>query len=105
MGPRPHGWIITSAIGITPDGQTLAGSGIHNGRYEAWLATIPEPGQALLLLLVALSFAQSAWRAHQSRCRPGERDDMIQQHVRLLGELRVERHAKQAERFGGLHTH
>lgn len=46
----PAGWTLTSATGISADGQTIVGFGTNpSGKTEAWLVTIPEPGTALLL--------------------------------------------------------
>lgn len=42
------GWELTSARGITPDGNTMVGSGINPaGHYEAWIATGLNPALTL----------------------------------------------------------
>jgi hypothetical protein len=37
------GWTPSEARGVSDNGLTIVGTGIHNGTTEAWLATIPEP--------------------------------------------------------------
>lgn len=36
-----NGWTLRSASGISPDGRHITGQGSHNGRDEAWIATLP----------------------------------------------------------------
>jgi probable HAF family extracellular repeat protein len=49
------GWSsLGTAHGISDDGQTIVGGGSHNGRGEAWIAHIPEPGTLTLVLLGSL---------------------------------------------------
>ncbi len=44
------GWTLNYPNGISDDGLTIVGSGSDpQGRTQAWIATIPEPGSALLL--------------------------------------------------------
>ena len=44
------GWDLEVATGISDDGLTIVGAGYNpSGFQEAWIATIPEPGTALLL--------------------------------------------------------
>ncbi len=46
------GWMLRTASGISADGRTIVGTGVNpNGFTEAWIATIPEPASAILLLL------------------------------------------------------
>jgi hypothetical protein len=35
------GWVLSSATGVSNDGRTVAGFGLHNGLGEAWVATLP----------------------------------------------------------------
>lgn len=52
LGLNLEGWKLTGATGISEDGLTIVGNGINpNGRTEAWVATIPEPAGASILLL------------------------------------------------------
>jgi uncharacterized membrane protein len=51
------GWQLGSAEGVSPDGRTIVGVGNHNGRGEAWIATIPEPSS----LVFAASGAGALW--------------------------------------------
>lgn len=48
------GWQLQSATGISDDGYTFAGTGLHNGVTEGWIATVPEPGSCGLIALGAL---------------------------------------------------
>ncbi len=56
------GWILREATAVSADGRTIVGWGTNPvGGYEAWIATVPEPGTLLLggmgavsLLLVAV---------------------------------------------------
>jgi len=43
------GWTLTAATGISSDGLTFTGYGLHNGNTEAFAAHIPVPGSILLL--------------------------------------------------------
>lgn len=44
------GWSLEGAVGISDDGMTIAGTGINPlGDYEAFVATLPEPGAFGLL--------------------------------------------------------
>jgi len=37
-----QGWLILSAVGITPDGKVIAGNGINpEGLTEGWIVTLP----------------------------------------------------------------
>jgi uncharacterized membrane protein len=39
------GWVLTSAIGISPDGSAITGDGYFNGQQRGWLVTgVPSPG-------------------------------------------------------------
>ncbi|HSJ97463.1 MAG TPA: PEP-CTERM sorting domain-containing protein, partial [Myxococcota bacterium] len=52
------GWRLSSASDITPDGRTIVGDGLNpDGKREAWIAFVPEPGTTGLL---ALGFATLA---------------------------------------------
>jgi probable HAF family extracellular repeat protein len=52
------GWTLIEAHGVSHDGLTVVGTGIHDQRIEAWVATIPEPS--------ALAFAASGAAAFLS---------------------------------------
>ncbi len=43
------GFRLLTIEGISDDGLVLTGSGVKNGRVEAWVAVIPEPGSGILL--------------------------------------------------------
>jgi len=47
------GWTLHESRGISHDGRTIVGWGTHNGRTEAWAATIPEPSTIVLAVLAA----------------------------------------------------
>jgi probable HAF family extracellular repeat protein len=49
------GWQLGSAQGVSADGLTIVGTGIRNGRAEAWVATIPEPSTVALALVATLA--------------------------------------------------
>jgi uncharacterized membrane protein len=50
LGLSLTGWTLSTATGVSADGQTIVGSGIGpEGTTEAWLVTIPEPGTVLLI--------------------------------------------------------
>ncbi|HEY1684527.1 MAG TPA: hypothetical protein VGG19_07180 [Tepidisphaeraceae bacterium] len=57
------GWTLIDALAISPDGQTIAGDGIDPaGHEEAWIATLPEPGGALLSTIAAFCMLVSTRR-------------------------------------------
>ena len=67
------GWNLKGATGISADGLTIVGSGINPlGNYEAWIATIPEPGTATLLALGIAGIA--ARQRHHRRGTTARRD-------------------------------
>jgi len=49
LGLDLSGWKLVSAAGVSADGRTIVGYGLHGNRQEAWIAIIPEPSTALLL--------------------------------------------------------
>ena len=50
LGVDLTGWQLASALGISADGNAIAGYGINpSGQTEAFIAVIPEPGTALLM--------------------------------------------------------
>jgi len=52
------GWSLEEAHAISDDGLTITGWGRNPSAYtEAWIATIPEPGTALLLTLGLVGLA------------------------------------------------
>jgi uncharacterized membrane protein len=54
------GWTLTEARGVSYDGLTIVGTGVHNGVTEAWVATIPEPDTILLAALAAAGMLLAA---------------------------------------------
>jgi len=53
------GWTLTSAEAISADGSTIVGSGIDpDGRFQGWVAVIPEPDTGLLVLGGLLGLAR-----------------------------------------------
>lgn len=49
------GWHLSEIGGISADGKTIVGTGVHNGFTEAFVAVIPAPG-------VVAPFVMLAWR-------------------------------------------
>jgi probable HAF family extracellular repeat protein len=49
------GWWLTEAWGVSPNGPTIVGRGLHNGEEEAWVAVLPEPATLGLLAVGALA--------------------------------------------------
>jgi uncharacterized membrane protein len=47
-------WLLTEAQGVSADGLTIVGTGVHNGVTEAWVATIPEPSTLGLVFVAGL---------------------------------------------------
>ena len=46
------GWTLDTALAVSADGRTIVGSGTDpGGQQEGWIATIPEPTTALLVVL------------------------------------------------------
>ena len=41
VDPSPTGWTLTEATGVSADGLTIVGNGLHNGIAEAWIVTLP----------------------------------------------------------------
>jgi len=53
------GWTLDSATAITQDGSSIVGYGVNpSGQREAWMATIPEPGTALLVAIGVFGLAR-----------------------------------------------
>jgi hypothetical protein len=44
---------LTNALAISGDGTTIIGQAQHNGKTEAYIATIPEPASAWLIFACA----------------------------------------------------
>ncbi len=40
------GWALYDAVAINLDGRVITGNGVHNGRFEAWVAHVPRCGDA-----------------------------------------------------------
>jgi hypothetical protein len=40
----PAGWVLQGVSGISDDGRTFSGWGLHNGVYEAWVAMLAAAG-------------------------------------------------------------
>jgi hypothetical protein len=60
LGLDLTGWNLTAATAISADGTKLAGTGTDpNGRTEAWLLVVPEPG---VMALSALAVLVLFWR-------------------------------------------
>jgi hypothetical protein len=51
-----EGWTLAEANGISADGSTIVGYGIHNGLQEGFVAVVPAPG-ALALAPLGLCLA------------------------------------------------
>ena len=53
------GWDLREAQGISPDGSTIVGWGMHNGAPEAWIASlstggfVPEPAVGMAIAMFA----------------------------------------------------
>lgn len=61
---NPSDWQSLEIVAISDDGRTLAGHGwnVHTAYSESWVATIPAPGAALLLMSGALTLARRRGR-------------------------------------------
>jgi probable HAF family extracellular repeat protein len=44
LGIDLTGWVLSDAYGVSADGLTITGHGVHAGVPEPWIATIPAPG-------------------------------------------------------------
>jgi uncharacterized membrane protein len=54
VNPATSGWTrLLDATAISYDGNTIVGSGLRGGNTEAFIAVIPEPASAALLLTLA----------------------------------------------------
>jgi uncharacterized membrane protein len=42
------GWRLSEARAVSADGLTIVGTGLHDGRIEAFIATVPEPSTMAL---------------------------------------------------------
>jgi hypothetical protein len=70
-GLNLEGWTLAEPTGISADGTVVVGYGTNPaGATEAWLAVVPEPSTAAVLLIpaVALVAGRSA-RARSARTR------------------------------------
>jgi hypothetical protein len=51
-------WTLTEANGVSYNGLTIVGTGLHDGINGAWVATIPEPSTLGLAVIAGLG----SWR-------------------------------------------
>ncbi len=58
LGINLAGWNLTSAVGISADGNTIVGIGTFSGQRSGWLATIPSPGAGCIMGFGALLVAR-----------------------------------------------
>lgn len=56
------GWRLSEIGGISADGMTIVGTGVHNGFTEAFVAVIPAPG-------VVAPFVMLAWRRRRRQAK------------------------------------
>jgi uncharacterized membrane protein len=56
------GWRLSEARAVSADGRTVVGTGVHDGRIEAFIATVPEPSTMLLGLLAAAAMLTLPFR-------------------------------------------
>ena len=62
VDPAGDGWSeLQFAKGISADGYTIVGDGIHNGHGEAFVAVVPEPSGVGLLILASAAL----WHRHR----------------------------------------
>jgi probable HAF family extracellular repeat protein len=60
LGLDLSGWTLTEALGISADGFKIVGTGTNpDGQREAWIAVIPEPSTAPLVITGLLALAAS----------------------------------------------
>ncbi len=70
-GVNMSGWTLSAAFDISEDGRTIVGSCINpEGNYEAFVAVIPEPSSALLMIIGSggILFHRNAKRRQQEQC-------------------------------------
>ncbi len=68
LGVNLGNWVLLEARGISDDGLTIVGLGVNpQGLEQSWVAVIPAPGTAFVLLTGGL-FAASRRRRHEA-CR------------------------------------
>jgi hypothetical protein len=75
LGLDLTGWNLLTAEGISADGQTIVGYGYSptsSPFVEAWIAVIPEPNTALLVMtgLLGLAYRQRRHGRNAQRLRP-----------------------------------
>lgn len=80
------GWQLVQAEGITPDGITIVGTGLHNGVGEAFVATIPEPSTIVLAALAAAGLVGFWFLKRRSQTQPVGR--MVMRHDAPLSSRR-----------------
>jgi probable HAF family extracellular repeat protein len=66
-GANLDGWTLTEARGVSHDGLTIVGSGVHNGIGEAWVATIPEPSTIVLAVIAGAGLFGYYFRKYLTR--------------------------------------
>ena len=66
-------WTLVRADGISNDGRTIVGVGYHNGYEEAFVAVIPEPSSASLIVIGSIAglLCRSHCRTYHFRSRRG----------------------------------
>lgn len=67
VGVSLAGWSLTRAHGISADGLTIVGTGVHNGVGEGWIVHIPAPGSATALMVFIVSARRSRLREREVR--------------------------------------
>lgn len=55
LGLDLTGWSLRTATGVSADGRVIVGSGVFGGVEQAWVATIPTPGGACLLIFAGVA--------------------------------------------------
>jgi probable HAF family extracellular repeat protein len=84
------GWTLREALGVSADGLTIVGWGLHNNTEEAWVVTIPEPSS---LVFSASGAGALLWFYRRAKRRNVIRSDLIQVRRRLF--LRAESRARE----------
>ena len=65
VNPAASGWTgLSGAYAITPDGNTIVGSGTRNGNTEAFVAVVPEPASLSPMALGGIFLLRRRRRCH-----------------------------------------